>query len=156
MTVRGTIGGAHHVASVVPDVEAAAHFQEDVFGWQRLSDETMTGAQAAMFGRIIGAADVTEFHAVMLSPPGDHRAGLVEFVQLTTGRGPGHLVLPGLFVTCYRVRSVPDAWASLMDAGAQGVQPPVELALGGWRMRAATARVPGGSLIEVIEFLPAP
>lgn len=152
MSVSGTVGGVHHLASVVPDAEKAALLQETALGWQRLSDETYTKAKAELLGSVLGATGTTRFRTVMLQSTSERPGARVEFIDLDTHGGPGHVVLPGLHVASYRVRDAPESWAELLRAGAEPVRTLVDFEVAGWPMRVGTVRVEGNCLLEIIEF----
>lgn len=152
MSSIGTIGGVHHVAWVVRDAEAAASFHEQALGWVRLTDRRFSGAEASAFGSVLGLAEATEFHTIMLRNPDGRTGAQVELIDLDTPTGPGHLVAAGLHVESYRVADIEAAWSQLLTLGAEVVQPPVELRVDSWSLRAATARAVGGSLLEIVQY----
>lgn len=148
-----TVGGLHHEAFVVEDAEMMASFHERAFGWTRMLDmAASTPEEAALWGGVFGINTAITFRAVMLEAPGPRCDGRVEYVQLTTTDGPGHVVLAGITVTSFRVSDIESAMSRIVKHGATVVQKPVALLLSGWDVKVGSVRDPSGGLIELVEL----
>jgi catechol 2,3-dioxygenase-like lactoylglutathione lyase family enzyme len=146
------LDGLHHVGTVVADMQASANVYRSVFGWEVVAEEELLGEAAAINGRAFGIPEtLTRIRLVMLGPPGGARA-YTEFVQLEADGVDISEKYEGLQVQAVRVRDAAEAFAALLASGGEPLREPEEVLLDGWRTVVATARIPGGLIIELIEL----
>jgi catechol 2,3-dioxygenase-like lactoylglutathione lyase family enzyme len=147
-----SLDGLHHVGTVVSDMERSAEIYRRVFGWEIVAREELLGDAAATNGLAFGIEEtVSRIRLVMLGPPGGARA-YTEFVQIEAAGLDISEKYQGLQVQALRVRDGVAAWEQLLAAGGIALRQPEEVVLDGWRTLVATARIPGGVIIELMEF----
>jgi catechol 2,3-dioxygenase-like lactoylglutathione lyase family enzyme len=108
-------------------------------------------------GPILGLPKNCDGRAVLLALSGDHRATKLDLIEWKSPRVPARkredLAQPGIARICLKTTDADAVHARLIAAGHHAYSVPIQVSLGGSRIKVFCVEDPDGVVIEFMQFL---